>query len=204
MRILVVENDRLLSETLVRRLSEAGNAVDLFATVADAEAAWRVSAYDLCIVDVMLDDGDGRALVRSARAAGLTTPTLMLTARDEIGDRVSGLDAGADDYLVKPFDVQELPHRVENQIASRRRLAAHLALRQAVPSAVQAPATPRRSQASRSRASSWVRWTSERSASERSPRFSQAALSPRAQLARSPAGSACASSGAMTALAGSG
>ena len=86
MRILVVENDRLLSETLVRRLSEAGNAVDLFATVADAEAAWRVSAYDLCIVDVMLDDGDGRALVRSARAAGLTTPTLMLTARDENGD----------------------------------------------------------------------------------------------------------------------
>ena len=120
MRILVVENDRLLSETLVRRLSEAGNAVDLFATVADAEAAWRVSAYDLCIVDVMLDDGDGRALVRSARAAGLTTPTLMLTARDEIGDRVSGLDAGADDYLVKPFATEELLARLR---ALRRRSA---------------------------------------------------------------------------------
>ena len=70
MRILLVENDRLLSEALGRRLTESGHAVDIFATVADAEAAWKMMAYDLCIVDIMLDDGDGRALVRSVRAAG--------------------------------------------------------------------------------------------------------------------------------------
>jgi two-component system, OmpR family, response regulator len=118
MRILLVENDRLLSEALGRRLSEAGHAVDGFATVADAEAAWNMVSYDLAIVDVMLDDGDGRALVRSVRSAGRTTPTLMLTARDEIGDRVAGLDAGADDYLVKPFATEELLARLR---ALRRR-----------------------------------------------------------------------------------
>ncbi|MCK5933375.1 MAG: response regulator transcription factor [Fulvimarina manganoxydans] len=120
MRILVVENDRLLSEALERRLTGAGHAVDVFATVADAEAAWKIAPYDLSIVDIMLDDGDGRALVRSVRAAGLRTPTLMLTARDEIGDRVSGLDSGADDYLVKPFATEELLARVR---ALRRRSA---------------------------------------------------------------------------------
>lgn len=118
MRILLVENDRLLSEALGRRLTEAGHAVDIFATVGDAEAAWKMVAYDLCVVDIMLDDGDGRALVRTARAAGLRTPTLMLTARDEIGDRVAGLDAGADDYLVKPFATEELLARLR---ALRRR-----------------------------------------------------------------------------------
>ena len=120
MRILVVENDRLLSEALERRLTGVGHAVDVFATVADAEAAWKIAPYDLSIVDIMLDDGDGRALVRSVRAAGLRTPTLMLTARDEIGDRVTGLDAGADDYLVKPFATEELLARLR---ALRRRSA---------------------------------------------------------------------------------
>lgn len=120
MRILLAENDRLLSEALGRRLGEAGHAVDVFAKVADAEAAWRVTPYDLSIVDVMLDDGDGRDLVRSVRVAGLRTPTLMLTARDEIGDRVAGLDAGADDYLVKPFATDELLARLR---ALRRRSA---------------------------------------------------------------------------------
>ncbi|SJZ92618.1 response regulator [Consotaella salsifontis] len=120
MRILVVENDRLLSGALERRLTEVGHAVDVFATVADAEAAWKIAPYDLSIVDIMLDDGDGRSLVRSVRAAGLRTPTLMLTARDEIGDRVTGLDAGADDYLVKPFATEELLARLR---ALRRRSA---------------------------------------------------------------------------------
>ena len=71
MRILIAENDRLLSEALGRRLTDAGHAVDVFATVADSEVAWRSTTYDLSISDVMLDDGDGRTLVRSARAAGL-------------------------------------------------------------------------------------------------------------------------------------
>ncbi len=86
--------------------------MDVFSSVADAEAAWTLAVYDLAIIDVMLEDGDGRTLVKTIRAAGLTTPTLMLTARDEIGDRVAGLDAGADDYLVKPFATDELLARL--------------------------------------------------------------------------------------------
>ena len=108
MRILLAEDDRQLADGLARRLAEAGHAVDVFPSVADAGAAWTLAVYDLAIIDVMLEDGDGRTLVKAIRAAGLTTPTIMLTARDEIGDRVAGLDAGADDYLVKPFATDEL------------------------------------------------------------------------------------------------
>lgn len=118
MRILLAEDDRQLADALARRLVGAGHAVDVFPTVVDAEAAWSVVSYDLAIVDVMLEDGDGRALIKTIRAAGMTTPTLMLTARDEIGDRVAGLDAGADDYLVKPFATDELLARLR---ALRRR-----------------------------------------------------------------------------------
>lgn len=112
MRILVAEDDRQLAEALGRRLADAGHAADVFASVADAGAAWTSVDYDLAIIDIMLEDGDGRTLVKAMRAAGLTTPTLMLTARDEIDDRVAGLDAGADDYLVKPFATDELLARL--------------------------------------------------------------------------------------------
>ncbi|SDO05634.1 DNA-binding response regulator, OmpR family, contains REC and winged-helix (wHTH) domain [Lutimaribacter pacificus] len=112
MRILLAEDDHPLADVLARRLAEAGHAVDVFPSVADAEAAWSVAVYDLAIIDVMLEDGDGRTLIKTIRAAGLTTPTLILSARDEIGDRVTGLDAGADDYLVKPFATDELLARL--------------------------------------------------------------------------------------------
>lgn len=112
MRILLAEDDGPLAEALSRRLTDAGHAIDVFATVFDAEAAWSTVVYDLAIIDIMLKDGDGRTLVKAIRSAGLTTPTLMLTARDEIGDRVAGLDAGADDYLVKPFATDELLARL--------------------------------------------------------------------------------------------
>lgn len=112
MRILLAEDDRQLAEALARRLTLAGHAVDAFPSVTDAEIAWTSAPYDLAIIDVMLEDGDGRALVKTIRAAGLATPTLILTARDEIGDRVAGLDAGADDYLVKPFATDELLARL--------------------------------------------------------------------------------------------
>ena len=112
MRILLAEDDRQLADVLARRLGEAGHAVDVFPSVADAGSAWLMAVHDLAIIDVMLEDGDGRTLVRTIRAAGLATPTLMLTARDEIGDRVAGLDAGADDYLVKPFATDELLARL--------------------------------------------------------------------------------------------
>jgi DNA-binding response OmpR family regulator len=112
MRILLAEDDRPLADALARRLAAAGHAVDIFPSVADARAAWSLAVYDLAIIDVMLEDGDGRALVKSIRTAGMSTPTLMLTARDEIADRVAGLDAGADDYLVKPFATDELLARL--------------------------------------------------------------------------------------------
>lgn len=112
MRILLAEDDRQLAEALSRRLTVAGHAVDVFPSVAEAKSAWTLAPYDLAIIDVMLEDGDGRALVKAIRAAGLATPTLILTARDEIGDRVAGLDAGADDYLVKPFATDELLARL--------------------------------------------------------------------------------------------
>lgn len=112
MRILLAEDDGPLADALCRRLTESGHAVDVFISVVDAEAAWIAVDYDLAIIDIMLGDGDGRTLVRSVRSVGLTTPTLMLTARDEIGDRVAGLDAGADDYLVKPFATDELLARL--------------------------------------------------------------------------------------------
>lgn len=112
MRILLAEDDHQLADALARRLAEAGHAVDVFPSVADAGAAWTLAVYNLAIIDLMLEDGDGRTLVKSVRAAGLTTPTLMLTARDEIGDRVAGLDAGADDDLVKPFATDELLARL--------------------------------------------------------------------------------------------
>ena len=73
MRILLVEDDRPLAQALARRLAEAGHAVDVFSSVADAEAAWTLAVYDLAIIDVMLEDGDGRTLVKTIRAAGLTT-----------------------------------------------------------------------------------------------------------------------------------
>jgi two-component system response regulator TctD len=112
MRILLVEDDKSIAEVLSRRLCEAGNGVDIFATVAEAEAAWLLAPYDFAIVDIMLEDGDGRDLVRNMRRRLITTPILMLTARDEIGDRVQGLDAGADDYLLKPFAFDELMARM--------------------------------------------------------------------------------------------
>lgn len=112
MRILLAEDDRQLADALARRLAEAGHAVDVFPSAADAGAAWALDVYDLAIIDVMLEDGDGRTLIKAIRAAGLATPTIMLTARDEIGDRVAGLDAGADDYLVKPFATDELLARL--------------------------------------------------------------------------------------------
>ena len=112
MRLLVVEDDVGLSALLRRGLVEEGYAVDTEATVARADEALAVNAYDLVILDLGLPDGDGTALC----AAMADTPTrprvLVLTARTTLSDRVGGLDAGADDYLAKPFDFPELTARV--------------------------------------------------------------------------------------------
>ncbi len=112
MRLLVVEDDVALGQILVRGLSEDGYAVDLEATSAGAQHAVDHSDYDLVILDLGLPDGDGVTLCRRLRERQIRVPVLMLTARDGLNDKVAGLDAGADDYLTKPFDYLELAARV--------------------------------------------------------------------------------------------
>ncbi len=112
MRVLVVEDERKLGELLRRGLGEEGYAADL----ADRgeEALWMVKAvdYDVIVLDVMLPGADGFETCRRMREGGVWAPVLMLTARDAVDDRVSGLDAGADDYLTKPFAFEELLARL--------------------------------------------------------------------------------------------
>jgi two-component system OmpR family response regulator len=112
MRVLVVEDEKKLGELLARGLREEGYAADL----ADRgeEALWMAKAvdYDAIVLDVMLPGVDGFEVCRKLRAGSVWTPVLMLTARDAVDDRVVGLDAGADDYLVKPFSFEELLARL--------------------------------------------------------------------------------------------
>jgi DNA-binding response OmpR family regulator len=110
--VLLVEDDQVLAKVLVRGLAEEGHAVDHAATVAAGTEAHAVNSYDLVVLDLGLPDGDGVALCRALRESGSTTPVLMLTARDALSDKVAGLDAGADDYLTKPFAYPELAARV--------------------------------------------------------------------------------------------
>jgi len=112
MRLLVVEDERKLGELLRRGLGEEGYATDL----ADRgeEALWmaKAVAYDAIVLDVMLPGADGFEICRRMRDGGVWSPVLMLTARDAVDDRVNGLDAGADDYLAKPFAFEELLARL--------------------------------------------------------------------------------------------
>ncbi|MFL6071680.1 MAG: response regulator transcription factor [Actinomycetes bacterium] len=112
LRLLLVEDEPKLAALIKRGLNEAGYAVDLASDA--SEGLWRVSEtnYDLVVLDVMLPDSDGFKVCASIRASGFMNPVLMLTARDDINDRVRGLDSGADDYLTKPFDFEELLARL--------------------------------------------------------------------------------------------
>ena len=112
MRLLVVEDEVRMSRLLKRGLEEEGHAVDL---AADGPEGWWLATenrYAAIVLDVMLPGFDGFELCRRLRAAGVWPPVLMLTARDAVDDRVRGLDAGADDYLVKPFSLVELAARL--------------------------------------------------------------------------------------------
>lgn len=112
MRILLVEDDIALCEALRPALESAAYRADFCHNGTDGLALLTSGAYDVCILDRMLPGLDGLSLLRAARTDGITTPVLMLTALSGIGDRVDGLDAGADDYLAKPFDTRELLARL--------------------------------------------------------------------------------------------
>jgi DNA-binding response OmpR family regulator len=112
MHILLVEDNRRLSDSLRRILVEDGYTVDAAFDGLDGEEMGRTPGYDVIILDIMLPGRDGVEICRNLRNDRVTTPILMLTARDALDDRIRGLDSGADDYLVKPFEVDELRARI--------------------------------------------------------------------------------------------
>jgi two-component system OmpR family response regulator len=112
MRVLLIEDDRRLAASIQRGLGESWLAVDLAYDGDDGIAAALSAPYDVVVMDVMLAGTDGMAVSRSLRQQKVSTPILMLTARDAVDDRVSGLEAGADDYMVKPFAMRELLARI--------------------------------------------------------------------------------------------
>ena len=120
MRVLVVEDDGSIASFVSHGLREAGFAVDLASTGHEGLAKAQSAEYDAAIVDVMLPGRNGLSLVGELRRSGVRTPVLMLTARRSVEDRVQGLEAGADDYLIKPFAFPELLARVHALIRRAR------------------------------------------------------------------------------------
>jgi len=118
MRILLAEDDRSIAAAVKKRLAAEGHAVDVCCNGHDASDFLHTTQYDVALIDIMMPGEDGLSIVRRARAGGLNTPVIFLTARDSIEDRVTGLDAGGDDYLVKPFALDELMARI--RVLSRR------------------------------------------------------------------------------------
>nr|WP_297350864.1 response regulator transcription factor [uncultured Caldimonas sp.] len=112
MRILLVEDDPALSFGVARALQREGWQVDTLGDGMSASAEGLIAQYDLAVLDLGLPRRDGMEVLRHWRSRGARLPVLILTARDELGDRVEGLDSGADDYLVKPFDLPELVARL--------------------------------------------------------------------------------------------
>ncbi|WP_067064087.1 response regulator transcription factor [Roseateles chitosanitabidus] len=119
MRILAVEDDATLRTIVQRSLNESGHHCDAAATAAQAAYLWRIQVFDAVLLDLGLPDGDGLRLLRDARARGDRTPVMVLTARNRTDERIAGLDAGADDYLGKPFDLNEVEARLRALIRRR-------------------------------------------------------------------------------------
>lgn len=122
-RILIVEDNARIGALTAEGLGVMGFCSDVAPTLLEAGELLSATSYDIVVLDLGMPDGDGRAWLVAARAHGLVTPVIMLTARSALGDRVDGLDAGADDYLIKPFAIEELAARVR---ALLRRPGAHL------------------------------------------------------------------------------
>ena len=124
MRILLVEDDDVLRELMLRSLQDRGHGVDVATSMADADRQWQVHRFDAILLDLTLPRtgskqsglGNGLGVLREARARGDRTPVLILTARDRTEERIAGLDAGADDYLGKPFDLDEVEARLRSLV----------------------------------------------------------------------------------------
>jgi DNA-binding response OmpR family regulator len=112
MKILLLEDDAPLGSSLLRVLKEQGHAVVWLRSIAAARQHLADEAFDLLLLDIVLPDGSGLSLLAELRSRQFSAPIMMLTARDAVSDRVAGLDGGADDYLAKPFAMQELLSRV--------------------------------------------------------------------------------------------
>ncbi|NBW67392.1 MAG: DNA-binding response regulator [Betaproteobacteria bacterium] len=120
MRILLIEDDAVLQAVMLRSLTDAGHRVDAASHLEEASHFWQVQPYDVVLLDLNLPfngkataaQGSGLSLLRAARSRGDRTPVLVLTARNRTDERIAGLDAGADDYLGKPFDLAEIEARL--------------------------------------------------------------------------------------------
>jgi two-component system response regulator QseB len=112
MRILILEDDVILSNGLMAGLALHGMAADCVETCEDAITSLATTAFDATVLDLMLPDGSGLSVLRHLRSRDNAIPVLVLTARDGVGDRITGLDQGADDYMAKPFDLDELAARL--------------------------------------------------------------------------------------------
>ncbi|PKU26473.1 response regulator transcription factor [Telmatospirillum siberiense] len=112
MRLLLVEDNERLSSLVAAGLGKAGFSIDRASCAADGSAALRGMRYDVVVLDLGLPDADGLSLLTDLRQGGDATPVIVLTARDGVGDRVKGLNLGADDYLLKPFAMEELVARI--------------------------------------------------------------------------------------------
>jgi len=126
MRALIVEDEDRLAQSLERGLREAAWTVDTTSTVAKAWHLVRINPYDAIVLDLGLPDADGSALLHKLREARIDTPVLILTARGSVEDRVAGLNAGADDYLPKPFAFAELLARLQTLLRRSRSASALL------------------------------------------------------------------------------
>ncbi|MBV9912747.1 MAG: response regulator transcription factor [Sinobacteraceae bacterium] len=126
MRLLLVEDDAMIAEAIRSGLQRDGFVVDWVRDGEVAEGVLRTEQFDILLLDLGLPHRDGLQVLKSLRAHGLPVPVLILTARDAVSDRVQGLDAGADDYLVKPFDLDELAARIRALLRRKSGRAAPL------------------------------------------------------------------------------
>ena len=135
MRVLLIEDDAVLGEAVRDYVAGLGHAIDWMQTLDDSRAATGTVDYHLILLDLRLPDGSGLTLLKDLRRAGAATPIIILTAHDQISDRIEGLNSGADDYLVKPFNLGELGARM--LAVARRYAGASLPVLEAGPLTIQ-------------------------------------------------------------------